>query len=383
MTRPVGSTPAYGKNCRFVNHKTAQFNIAVIAETPLMLLFRTLICSIALIFAALTQAASASEFAEPWKSGKRALILDGYEFNEFDLVTISKNERIAAFIHKGSDGLAERYRCDGDEAAYKLCKTKWRRYAVGKELYHTRRTLAKTLGLKWGAYHLARPGNPILQADHFIEYTSPTEDELIVLDIEDIDAEKWMSLADAEIFAKRIHERLGRWPMLYTNGITAQHIANNRFQYQILSRLPLWYARYKPDIKKHFPKGNWQSYGIWQFQAQINCNSRRCPYRVKGANHDIDVNVVDMSVAELRAAWPMDALLEMRPPENLPIPMARPALEDTPKVLLAQSSRPVSRDRLFNAYVRAALVRGANYQPSHVDKMNTAAIDGALINDLY
>ena len=348
-----------------------------------MLLIRTLICSFALTFALSSQALSSSEFSEPWKSSERALILDGYEFNEFDLVTISKNKRIAAFIHKGSDGLPERYRCDGDEAAYKLCKTKWRRYAVGKELYHTRRTLAKTLGLKWGAYHLARPGNPIRQADHFIEYTSPTDDELIVLDIEDINEEKWMSLADAEIFAKRIHERLGRWPMLYTNGITAQYIANNRFQYQILSRLPLWYARYKPDIDKHFPKGNWRSYDIWQFQAQINCNSRRCPYRVKGANHDIDVNVVDMSLAELGAAWPMDDLLEMRPPENLPIPMARPVLDGEPEVLLAQSSNAVSRGRLLNAYVRAALVRGASYRPSHVDKLNTAAIDGKPVNDLY
>ena len=45
--------------------------------------------------------------------------------------------------------------------------------------------------------------------------------------------------------------------------------------------------------------------------------------------------------------------------------------------------KPVSRDRLFNAYVRAALARGASYRPSHVDKMNTAAFDDQPVNDLF
>ena len=36
---------------------------------------------------------------------------------------------------------------------------------------------------------------------------------------------------------------------------TAQHIADNRDKYPLLSRLPLWYARYKPEIGMHFPEG--------------------------------------------------------------------------------------------------------------------------------
>ena len=351
------------------------------------------LCTFALfaLMPALAADADASEFNQPWKSKDRALIIDGYEYNEFDLVELGKDKKIAAFIHKGSDGLAEKYRCDGDAAEIDLCKTKWRRYAVGKELYQTRRAFAKTMGLKWGAYHLARPGNPVEQAEHFIEYTNPTEDEAIVLDIEAIDADKWMSLADAEIFARHIHMRLGRWPMLYTNGNTAKFIAKNRMQYQILSRLPLWYARYKPDIKDHFPMGNWDSYGIWQFQAQINCNKRRCPYRVKGANNDIDVNVVNMSVAALRSIWPMDELLEMKPPERLPFPLARPIIE-VPEIMVATAKplEPISEIRaeasysaVFAGYIQAAIARGAILSERGVDRITTSAYAENPLNDLY
>ncbi|MDZ7824351.1 MAG: glycoside hydrolase family 25 protein [Ahrensia sp.] len=236
--------------------------------------------AVALLSAA---SASSSEFNQAWRDKNRALVIDAYEHNEIDLVKMSTDKRIAAFIHKGSDGLPAKYNCSGNKTEFDLCKQTWRRYVIGRELYQTRRALAKTLGMKWGAYHLARPGNPLDQARHFLDYTRPSNDETIVIDLEENDPKKWMSLEDAEVFSRYIYRRLGRWPMLYTNGSTAQFIANNKNKYEILSRLPLWYARYKPSITDHFPKGNWVSYDIWQFQAQINCDASQCPYRVRGA----------------------------------------------------------------------------------------------------
>ncbi len=79
----------------------------------------------------------------------------------------------------------------------------------------------------------------------------------------------------------------------------------------ILSRLPLWYARYKPEIGTHFPKGHWQSYALWQFASQANCSARSCPYRVPGTQFDIDVNVASLSAEELRKAWPFGNLLDV------------------------------------------------------------------------
>lgn len=269
--------------------------------------------------------AVASDFSRPWMRSDRALVIDAYEYNELDWRELAKDKRIVGFINKASDGLPPPYFCTGNETEYRLCKALWKRHAVARELFHTRRTLAKALGLKWGAYHLARPGNPLEQARNFLDFAEPEPDDLLALDIEDNDPSQWMSLDDAEIFVREINLRTGRFPVLYTNGVTARHIADNAFRYRLLSRLPLWYARYKPEIGMHFPKGNWDSYTLWQFSSQTNCNARACPYRVKGAGNDIDVNVATMTPDQLRSAWPFGGLVHQRVElvASVPVPFPR------------------------------------------------------------
>lgn len=281
--------------------------------------------------------ANASDFSEPWKHADRALVIDAYEYNPIDWQKLSSDKRVVGFINKGSDGNSPPYRCSGTETETRLCKALWKRHAVARELFHTRRTVAKALGLKWGAYHLGRPGDPIEQANNFIDFAEPGPDDLIALDIEENDPDKWMSLEDAETFVRHIHTRLGRWPVLYTNGSTALYIAENRERYTLLSRLPLWYARYKPAIGLHFPKGYWAGYALWQFSAGANCDARSCPYRVPGTPLDIDVNVASMSADELRLAWPFDELVEKRAyptAETVPVPVARSVAVDGGDVTL-------------------------------------------------
>ncbi|KQV43689.1 MULTISPECIES: GH25 family lysozyme [unclassified Rhizobium] len=251
----------------------------------------------------------------PWKSVTNAIVIDAYEMNIIDWDAMATDKRIAGFISKASDGLPESFSCSGDHNGDTVnhCRTMWRKYAVSRELYQTRRMLARSRGLLWGAYHLARPGNPIDQANHFLDYATPRDDELMVLDIEGIDPDNFMSLEDAGIFAGHIKTRTGRYPMLYTNHSTAKFIAEHRGQYPILSRLPLWYARYKPGIRDVFPMGNWDSYALWQFSAAVNCGKRRCPYRVAGTLDDIDVNVAAMSPAALKQVWAKGELLPEKP----------------------------------------------------------------------
>lgn len=263
--------------------------------------------------------ATASEFNKPWRDQNRALVIDAYEYNPIDWNELVTNKRIVGFINKASDGVSPLYsaNCQGDETERKLCSVKWKRFAVVKELYHTRRQLAKALGLKWGAYHLGRPGNPVAQADHFLDFARPEPDELVVIDIEGNDPEKWMSLKEAERFARRIHQRIGRYPMLYTNGSTADFIAANRKDYALLSRLPLWYARYKPNIGAHFPEGHWKTYDLWQFAANINCRKKsRCPYKTAGTPWDIDINVSPLTPEELAKAWPFGELITPLPDDD-------------------------------------------------------------------
>lgn len=268
------------------------------------------------LFAAMPATADTT-YHRPWKDGQRALVVDAYEYNEIDLSKIAGNERVAAFIHKGSDGLPPVYGCKTakNDTEKALCKKDWKVYSVARELYHTRRALAKALGLKWGVYHLGRPGNPIDQANHLIDFAEPAEDDLIAIDIED-NTPDFMTLKDAEEFSRHIKRRLGRYPVLYTNGNTSKFIANNAEEFPLLSRLPLWYARYRPEIVGAFPKGNWETYALWQFASHINCKKNSCPHRLEGAGSDIDINISTLSVADLKTVWPYGGLLPERNPKT-------------------------------------------------------------------
>ncbi|MEO0329532.1 MAG: glycoside hydrolase family 25 protein [Pseudomonadota bacterium] len=258
--------------------------------------------------------ALASDYAQPWLKSNHALVLDAYERNPLDWNKIVKNKKIRGFVGKASDGLPPPYRCSKQNATKQiLCKKTFQNYALKQELYKTRKQIAKALGLKWGAYHLGRPGNPIEQANHFISFSNPQPDELIALDIEHDDPKKWISFSDAEVFAKHIFRRLGRYPILYTNHHTAKRIAEQRIQYPLLSRLPLWYARYRTNIRGVFPLGNWNSYALWQFSSRSNCNRNRCLMRISGTQPDIDINATGLSFDAFEKAWPFDGLVPERP----------------------------------------------------------------------
>lgn len=254
---------------------------------------------------------------QPWTDPAAPLVVDAYELNAIDWTALLTDKRIAGFIHKASDGLPESYTCTDKHAGdtFAHCKTMWRKYAVSRELYQTRRLVARGAGLLWGAYHLARPGNPIDQANHFLDYAQPAPDDLMVLDIEDL-GDKFMSLEDAEIFVRHVKVRTGRYPVLYTNHNVARYVAARAKDYPLLSRLPIWYARYRPDVSGVFPIGSWSNYLLWQFSSSVNCSAQKCPYRVPGTGTDIDVNVAGVGLEELKRVWAQGELL----PPNTPGP---------------------------------------------------------------
>lgn len=344
--------------------------------------------SLALVCAgpAASHAAEISNFSNAWKISGRALVIDAYEYNSIDWNEIKKNKRIAAFISKGSDGLPPPYSCSGSTTQVNLCRALWKRYSVARELYHTRKTIAKALGLEWGVYHLGRPGNPVAQADHLIDYAEPEKDDLIALDIEGHDPSQWMSLEDAEIFARTIKARLGRYPLLYTNASTARYIATHRFRYKLLSRLAIWYARYKPSIRNDFPRGHWKEYALWQFTSHLNCHRKRCPMRIAGTPDDIDINVAPYSVSELKKAWPLGGLVKKSAPEVevagtsyepvrngvVPLPIPRSdGLEGPVETAFADVIDESARNRIIEVYRQAAL------RPPRA-KIETAAISSPI-----
>jgi GH25 family lysozyme M1 (1,4-beta-N-acetylmuramidase) len=335
-----------------------------------------------LIAAAPVSASAGEPVNTLWKDTSRALVLDGYEYNSFDLHEIAGNKRVAAFIHKSSDGMPPRWGCPQaqNQIEKDLCKKDWKVYAVGKELFQARRGLAKSLGLKWGAYHLGRPGNPREQANHFLEFADPQPDDLIALDIEENDPAKFMSLADAEEFSRHVFRQIGRYPLLYTNGSTAKFISDNRETYPLLSRMKIWYARYKPEIVGHFPKGNWDNYALWQFASQVNCADAACPYRINGTGKDIDINVSALSPDQLRKAWPLDGLVPQR---------GKSTSRDWPHVLVASASINAT---IVSGYGLSAFNWAKSSMPKKppvpmfipdygVDILETASVTVAFVDD--
>ena len=332
----------------------------------------TKIAAAFVLISCIVTTSQASDFYQPWRNKQKAIVIDAYEKNPINWHEMVKNKQIRGFIGKASDGLPSPWACPGNETEKKICKKSFQNYFMKQQLYHTRKTLAKALGLKWGAYHLGRPGNPIHQANHFLDFAKPEEDELIALDIEHDDPKKWISFKDAEIFARQIYARIGRYPVLYTNHNTAQRIAARRAEFPLLSRLPLWYARFKGDVRDVFPMGNWESYTLWQFSAHPNCSKRRCLYRVRGTEPNIDVNVSTLTIDEFEKAWPFNEL----------VPVRKPSVDNNPEVLMVDNDKPelsVASKQITTASILATyaaedkpLSKEASFQLASIDLDNIA-----------
>src|SRR2546423_6267657 len=131
-------------------------------KTTLSILVSVFLCSTVSAFA------QSPEFIEPWKNPNIALAIDPYERNDIDWDQLATDKRVVAIIHRATIG---------DRADRK---------------YAERRDEAKKRGYKWGAYHLGKPGDPIKQADFFLNSVKPGKDDLLALDLESPDATRHM-----------------------------------------------------------------------------------------------------------------------------------------------------------------------------------------------
>lgn len=228
--------------------------------------------------------AQSPEFSEPWKNPHIALAIDPYERNDIDWEKLANDKRVVAIIHRATIG---------DRADRK---------------YIERRDEAKKRGYKWGAYHFGRPGDPLKQADFFLATVKPAADELIALDLESVDEGKDMSLAEARVFIKRIKEKTGRYPFVYANNEVTKAISDQYGADDLFARTHLWYARFKRNVTD-FPAATWKTYTLWQFSSEQNCspaNRSACLYTVPGTEYDMDIDVYNGTVEELRSQWPFD-----------------------------------------------------------------------------
>ena len=216
-----------------------------------------------------------TEFDHPWNNPQNALLIDPYHGNSINWEKLATEPRVVAIIHKATSGSSEI-----DPA------------------YLSRKVEAKKRGYLWGSYHWGVTGDPEKQADYYIDTVKPEADELIALDLEDATSTKLMNADEALRFIKRVRERTGRYPLLYTNHASAKLISQE-FKNTDFAKTPLWYARFK-GVVSDFPTEVWSSYTLWQFSSEILLQKA-----VPGTMPDMDVNVFNGSVDTLKANWPL------------------------------------------------------------------------------
>src|SRR5262249_835021 len=221
------------------------------------------------------QGSVASEFRPTWNDPKVPLLIDSYLANSIEWDKLKTEPRVVAIIHKSTIGTSEI-----DPA------------------YQSRKAEAKERGYLWGSYHWGVAGNPKEQADFYLDTVKPAEDELIALDLEDVTSRTLMNADEALVFINRINEKLGRYPVLYTNHKSAR-ILSSKFNGTASANAPLWYARFKSNVTD-FPAGLWPTYTLWQFSSEILFQKA-----IPGTKKDMDVNVFNGTIEDIRSQWPL------------------------------------------------------------------------------
>jgi lysozyme len=216
-----------------------------------------------------------TEFDHPWNDPQNGLLIDAYHGNSINWTELATEPRVVAVIHKATIGRS------GIDPAYS-----------------SRKAEAKERGYLWGSYHWGVTGDPEQQADYYIDTVEPEADELIALDLEDATSSTLMNADEALLFIKQVRERTGRYPLLYTNHASAKLICEE-FKNTDFAKTPLWYARFK-GVVSDFPTGVWSSYTLWQFSSELLAQ-----IEVPGTTSDMDVNVFNGSIDELKANWPL------------------------------------------------------------------------------
>jgi lysozyme len=246
-----------------------------------------------------------SEFNEPWKNPNIALAIDPFEGNAIDWDQLATDKRVVAIIHRATIG----DRVD-------------RKYAE-------RKVEAKQRGYRWGAYHFGKPGDPIKQADFFLETVKPETDDMMALDLDGTDPAQHMSFEEALLFIQRIKTKTGRYPFIYANNLVTKAIAEQFGNDDLFAKTHLWYARFKRSVTD-FPAGTWKTYTLWQFSSEVNCtpsDRSTCLYTVPGTEYDMDVDVYNGTIEELRKRWPLDARMSIEIKETGPAKDRTPNLQ--------------------------------------------------------
>lgn len=122
---------------------------------------------------------------------------------------------------------------------------------------------ARSAGLVRGAYHFGDNSDGVQQADLFLSVVQPERSDLLALDFEQFTGAKTsMTISQAVQFVQRIHEKLGRYPIIYGGTYLSEQISSATIDTSSLQECPLWV----PDFSGKEPRLSslWQKWAFWQ-----------------------------------------------------------------------------------------------------------------------
>jgi lysozyme len=175
--------------------------------------------------------------------------------------------------------------------------------------YVSQQHAAKSVGLKWGAYHFADGSDVEAQIDNFLRFAAPDPDELFCLDWEDNGSDT-MPLDCVKEWIDAVETRLGRPNecVLYGGNTIKEALGDDVDEF--LSRRRLWLCQYgnTPEVQV-----SWDRYWIWQFTDGVYGPS---PHSVDGVG-PCDVSAYGGDAVQLMLEW-ASGQEQPEPPEPVP-----------------------------------------------------------------
>jgi lysozyme len=167
---------------------------------------------------------------------------------------------------------------------------------MADKTYAIRRGPVADHDMLYGAYHFLRPGDPIAQADHFLDVALdvPQHDELLLaLDHED----PKVPLGTAKMWLQRVLDKTGRRAVLYSGFLIKQQLGNGHDPFLAEHRLWLSHFSSNPVCPP-----NWAAPWIIQFTGD---GVGPGPHQVPGIiiPGGIDLNHYGGTPEKLRSEW--------------------------------------------------------------------------------
>ena len=202
-------------------------------------------------------------------------IIDLSHHNSVTDLAAAKAAGISNIIHKATEGAS---------------------YVDGT--YPDRRAAAQAQQIAWGCYHFGLANNIPQQVDHFLNHANPGPADLIALDWEPSSDGPVMQLSEAEQFVQLVHDKTGRWPVLYSGTyFLGQQLTAAKAE-SPLFKCRLWLAQYSPQPPQ--PPGQFKLPLMWQYTDGSKGNP---PHAVPGIGLcDRDIFISDDN--GLSAWWP-------------------------------------------------------------------------------